>query len=230
LRFGGRPGSTLKDDGSPVTDADRAAEDVLVEALTRAWPGCGIRGEEGARVDGTEGTWYVDPIDGTSAFLEGLPTWGPTVALERDGRFELGALWLPRVGELWFAARGAGAWRDDDRLMPPPLDRVTRTDSLYLPSRFHTRMPIRWPGKVRALGASALHLAYAASGGAAAAVIAAWAPWDIGCGILLVHEAGRTIADLTGQPVDPMQHPGRPFLAGAPAALQLIARSATTSG
>lgn len=225
LRFGGTPRRSWKSDGSPVTEADRAAEEVIVGALEASWPGCAIRGEEGARVEGTDGTWYVDPIDGTSAFIEGLPTWGPTVALERDGRFVLGALWLPRVGELWFAAEGQGAWRDDERLEPPPLEVVGRSDSLYLPSRFHTRMPVPWPGKVRALGASALHLAYAASGGAAATVIAAWAPWDVGCGILLVREAGREVADLTGAPVDPMTRPGRPFLAGAPAALQLISRA-----
>ena len=156
-----------------MTEADQAAEEVIVEGLARAFPGHAIRGEEGAAVEGTEGTWYIDPIDGTSAFLEELAYWGPTICLVRDGRLEVGALWLPRLQEFWYAVRGVGAFRDGKRLRPAPLERVDRNASLYLPSRYHHRAPIPWPGKVRGLGSTAVHLAQVAAGGAALTVVAA---------------------------------------------------------
>ena len=86
-----------KADGSLVTDADKVAEEVLLEGLTEAFPGYGVRGEEGAHVDGERGTWYVDPLDGTSAFVQLLAHWGPTVCLVEDGELVLGAFWLPRL-------------------------------------------------------------------------------------------------------------------------------------
>ncbi|MBW1877971.1 MAG: hypothetical protein JRJ84_06395 [Deltaproteobacteria bacterium] len=214
-----------KADGSQVTDADHAAEEIIVEGLAKACPRMGIIGEEGTRTTGPEGTWYVDPIDGTSAFIEGLAYWGPTLCLVREGHVEVGAFHLPRLGETWYAARGHGAYRDDKRLRPTGPERVQRNDSLYVPSRFHRRIPIPWPGKVRALGSTAAHLAHAASGGAAATLVSRWALWDVGCGILLVREANRDLVDLTGAAFDPMEHPGQPFLAGAPAALRLLGKS-----
>ena len=202
---------------------------MILEGLSSAFPADASLGEEGAAASGSEGTWYVDPIDGTSAFLEGLAYWGPTVCLVRDGKLERGALWIPRLGEFWYAVRGEGAFRDGERLRPPALDRVDRNASLYLPSRYHHRTPIPWPGKVRGLGSTAVHLAQVAGGGAALTLIASWAIWDIGCGILLVREAGRAITDLTGAPIEPMDHPGRAFLAGAPAAIQTLTRAAAPS-
>ncbi len=186
-----------------------------MEGLSRAWPRATLLGEEGARVSGSEGTWYIDPIDGTSAYIEGLAHWGPTVAYAEGGRLVLGAYHQPRLGDQWFAARGGGAWRDGVRLAPEPLTEIGRNDSLYLPSRFHRRAPpLRWTGKVRALGCTAAHLAQVASGGAAATLVARWAMWDVGCGLLLVEEAGRIVVDLTGAALAPMELRGAPFVAG----------------
>ena len=86
-------------------------------------------------------------------------------------------------------------------------------------------MPIAWPGKVRALGSTAAHLAHTASGDAAATVIAQWEIWDVGCGILLIHEAKRKVVDLTGRLFDPMDEPRHPFIAGAPEAIRCLLES-----
>lgn len=215
-----------KADGTQVTEADRAAEEVLVEGLVRAWPTCAIVSEEGALVAGHGGTWYVDPIDGTTAFIEGLAHWGPTISLVQDGKVTLGAFHQPLTGEQWYVARGEGAWRGQTRLRSGDVDTLGRYDSLYLPSQYHHRLPIDWPGKVRALGCTAAHLALVASGGATAAIVARWKLWDVGAGILMVEEAGRSIRDLTGQAFDPisMARAGTPFIAGAPTAVdQLVA-------
>ncbi len=215
-----------KADGSVVTEADRAAEEVLVDRLSRAFPDDAIRGEEGARVAGRAGggTWYVDPIDGTGTFVAQLAYWGPTCCrVDASGALEVGAFYVPRLRELWFALRGGGAWRDGARLTPPPLAEVAGDTLLMAPSRFHRHGAVPWPGKVRALGSSAAHLALVAAGSAAATVVPRWSLWDVGCGTLLIREAGRVIWDLAGDPVAPERcDPGLPMLAGAPIALRLL--------
>lgn len=222
LRHFGQVSATLKADGTQVTVADKEVEEVLLTGLMRAFPKTGIIGEEGAAVTGSDGTWYVDPIDGTSSFVEGLAHWGPTICMIRDGRLEVGALWLPRLNEFWYARRGHGAWRNDQRLCPPNISEISRHHSLYVPSRFHEKPPISWPGKIRGLGSSATHLAMVASGGAAATVVWRWEPWDVGCGILLVREAHRCVREVNGQSFDPIQHRGLPVVAGAPTALHYL--------
>lgn len=212
----------IKADGSEVTPADRDAQAVLVEELARHFPGTAVVGEEGARVSGDRGTWYVDPIDGTAAFLEGLAAWGPTVCLVEGGALRLGAWLSPLTGEFWFAARGDGAWRNGERLRPAPLTALTRNHAVFVSSRFHRLPAVPWQGKVRALGSTAAHLAYTAAGGPVAAVVGRWHLWDVGCGALLVREAGREIVDLTGARYDPVDETGPPFLAGDPLALERL--------
>lgn len=230
--------SHLKADGSEVSDADLAAERVLVGALAAMDPEASVQSEEGAlRAGDPERTWHVDPLDGTSAFLDGLAHWGPTTCLVENGRLVRGGLYLPRLNELWLAERGGGAWLisgDDPAIQLNPVDPgiVGRNHSVAVPSRFHRVSGIDWPGKLRALGSSAFHLAQVAAGfgcrtdgggGCIAAVIARWAVWDIGAGVLLVEEAGRQIARFDGTPFDPLTRVGEPFIAGTPEAIRRLA-------
>nr|MBA2321741.1 inositol monophosphatase [Deltaproteobacteria bacterium] len=202
MRYFRRTEPEQKPDGSQVTAADRAVETMLVEALARAFPGVAIRSEEGGGRPGENGCWHVDPIDGTSSFVEGLAHWGPTVCLERDGRIVAGAFWQPRLGEFWYAERGVGAWHGDIRLRAREPVLPDWDQALLLPSRFHLAGPIPWPGKVRALGSSAAHLALVAQGGAVATIIPQWSMWDVGCGALLIEEAGWSVLDARGDRVD----------------------------
>ncbi|MEM6930780.1 MAG: inositol monophosphatase family protein, partial [Myxococcota bacterium] len=225
LRYFGEATSEHKRDGSLVTAADRAVETQLVDELTRAFPDDGIIAEEGARVEPRSGggTWHVDPIDGTSAFVGGLSYWGPTIARMRDGELEVGAFYVPRLNEFWYAARGEGAWRDDVRLRPDPDPSIHSDSILFAPSKFHLAGPVPWPGKVRALGSGAAHLALVAAGNGVLTALPHWAMWDIGCGVLLVREAGLVIRDVTGAPVDPeAERPGTPFLAGTESAVECL--------
>ncbi len=116
-----------KSDDSPVTVADRECERLIVSELRRAFPGDGFLGEEGASDEGTSGRrWIVDPIDGTRDFLRGLPTWSNLIALEADGEVVLGTCNLPAQGELYWAVRGQGAWRNDRRVRVSTIDRRDR--------------------------------------------------------------------------------------------------------
>ena len=99
----------LKSDASPVTAADRAAERVMREHITRNYPDDAILGEEeGATRDSGERRWILDPIDGTRTFLRGVPFYGVLVAVEADDEAVLGVMHFPALGETVYAARGLG--------------------------------------------------------------------------------------------------------------------------
>jgi histidinol phosphatase-like enzyme (inositol monophosphatase family) len=100
-----------KPDGSPVTEVDRAVEAYLRRRIGAAFPADGIVGEEHGERSGTSGaSWILDPIDGTVAFVQGVPLFGTLIALEREGRSLLGVIALPALGEIVYGAAGHGAW------------------------------------------------------------------------------------------------------------------------
>lgn len=98
-----------KPDGSPVTEADVEVERRLVEVLAQRRPGDAVLGEEGGARGASSRRWIIDPIDGTSHFARGQPTWGTHIALEQDGELVLGLITRPVRGEQWWATRGNGA-------------------------------------------------------------------------------------------------------------------------
>ena len=100
----------MKADGSPVTEADRAVEHLLREQLASAAPGDAFLGEELGTLGLSARTWILDPIDGTSFFSRGDPNWRVQVALEIDGRLEVGVVTAPAIARQWWASRGEGAF------------------------------------------------------------------------------------------------------------------------
>jgi histidinol-phosphatase len=101
----------LKPDRSPVTVADRESETAVLEVLRAAFPDHAVLGEEsGAHAGAAASRWIVDPLDGTRGFTRGETFWGPLVALEHEGDVVAGAMALPAHGEVYFAAKGRGAW------------------------------------------------------------------------------------------------------------------------
>lgn len=103
--------SELKDDGTPVTEADRAAEMLIRSRLRQAFPADGVRGEEyGDEASSSGRVWWVDPIDGTKSFMRGVPLYAVLIALEVEGAIEVGAAYFPALDEMVYAARGRGAF------------------------------------------------------------------------------------------------------------------------
>src|SRR5262245_51571484 len=101
-----------KADNSPVTIADRSAEELLRERIAAAFPSDGILGEELGATEGTSGfRWILDPIDGTKSFIHGVPLYGTMVAVEHEGRAVVGLVFMPALDEGVFASAGQGAWR-----------------------------------------------------------------------------------------------------------------------
>lgn len=112
-----------KQDGSEVTEADRAAETFIVETIREAFPDDGIVGEEGGAVESRSGRrWVIDPIDGTRSFATGVPLYGVLLALEVDEVPVLGCCHLPGLRETIVAATGAGAWHDGRRASVSEID------------------------------------------------------------------------------------------------------------
>ncbi len=209
-QFGHPRSVRLKTAKDPVTSADTAAERCIRRRLRSRFPRVGFLGEEGTVCDGPDGRWIVDPLDGTIAFVAGLPFFAVCIALERAARIELGALYFPRLNELFVAERGRGAWLNGTRVRVSRRSRLQdcvialwHDDSVWANRQLRERIAalalrVR---NVRIFGA-----AYALASVAAGRLDAYWEqsanPWDIAAGALIVEEAGGRVTDGRGLPLD----------------------------
>lgn len=226
-----------KGDGTPVTLADLAAETALRSGLESAFPRDAVVTEESGGVQGQSAWWVVDPIDGTSCYIEGLPHWGPVLARlvpqGNSSRVDCGAIWLPRLAEHYHVEHDEGEERPRAWFNGTPLTAsaaVPRT--LYLPSRFHMHFRLDYAGKTRCLGGTAAHLALVARGAAEAVIVApGWKAWDTAAGLALIAAVGGVVARLPhGGPIHPVEHEGEPFVAGTAATVHhLLAPGAITA-
>jgi myo-inositol-1(or 4)-monophosphatase len=183
-----------------VTEHDRAAEGLLVDALRTRRPGDAIIGEEGAARVGTSGlTWYLDPIDGTTNFVHDHPMWATSVAVSDDDGMLAGAVYAPASGELFTAARGAGATLDGRALTASSLDdlglALVATGFSYHPA-IRARQGRQLAeiagqvGDVRRGGSAALDLCYVAAGRVDCYYEGGLNIWDTAAGELIAREAG----------------------------------------
>ncbi len=120
-----------KPDRSPVTEADRAAEQVMRALLARDRPGDGVLGEEFGAIPARERRWILDPVDGTANYLRGIPVWGTLIALEQAGEIVVGVVSAPLLGRRWWASRGAGAFGDGAPLRVSAVPRLADAQLSY---------------------------------------------------------------------------------------------------
>jgi myo-inositol-1(or 4)-monophosphatase len=201
---------SMKGAGDFVSRADTKAEEIIKEVLMEARPAYGWLAEEGGEDKGADGMhrWIVDPLDGTTNFLHGLPHWAISIALERKGEIIAGVVYDPTKDEMFTSEKGAGAWMNDRRLRVSGrrelIEMIFATGvpfagSPTLPKTLKelaTLMP-RCAG-VRRWGAAALDLAYVAAGRYDGFWERGIQPWDVAAGSLLVREAGGMIGSLDG--------------------------------
>ena len=201
---------SVKGPGNFASAADHRAEEILREALAKARPGYGFLGEEGGRVEGSDGThtWIVDPLDGTTNFLHGIPQFAISIALERDKAIVAGLVYNPATDELFTAERGKGAVLNDRRLRVAARHRLIDTvvgcglphtgrGDLAQFRREFAQVQDKVAG-LRRFGAAALDLAWVAAGRFDAIWERDLAAWDMAAGTLLVREAGGFVTDLDG--------------------------------
>ncbi len=201
---------SVKGPGEFVSTADLKAERMLKNELTRARPGYGLLFEEGGAEAGTDPRhrWIVDPLDGTTNFLHGIPHFAISIALERDGEIVAGLIYDPVRDEMYSAEKGLGAFVNDRRLRVSArrqlADAVIGTGMPFGnrgdPTTYLATLAAVMAGTsgVRRMGAAALDLAYVAAGRFDGFWEFALAPWDIAAGLLLVREAGGYVSDLSG--------------------------------
>ena len=198
-----------------VTEHDRASEHLIVEALRAARPDDAIVGEEGTADDGTSGIhWLIDPLDGTTNFLYGLPGYAVSIAAADAAGTVAGAVYVPATDELFSAARGQGSTLNGAPIRCSSTAEVAQvllaTGFSYQPElrRAHMRRLQHIIGEVRdirRMGAAAPDLCYVAAGRVDAYFEEHLGPWDLAAGELVAREAGCLSGDLSGGPVRPAQ-------------------------
>lgn len=202
---------SMKGAGDFVSKADLAAEAILKEELLGARPTYGWLAEEGGSEDGKDPTrrWIVDPLDGTTNFLHGLPHWAISIALEHKGQIVAGVVFDAAKDEMFYAEKGAGAWlNDSNRLRVSGRNRMI--ESIFatgLPFGGRSDLPATLQdlarlmptcAGVRRWGSAALDMAYVAAGRYDGFWERRLNPWDLAAGVLLVREAGGLV-----QPLNP---------------------------
>jgi len=200
----------LKSAKDPVTEADAAAERCIRRFLHRRFPRIGFLGEEGNAVEGPDGRWIVDPLDGTIGFVAGLPVFSVLIALERRGALESSVTYVPCLGESFVAERGGGAWLNGRRIAVSQRRRLAETIiALWHDDSVWGNRPLR--ERIAALALRVRNVQTFGAGFALAGVAAGrldgyWEQsakaWDIAAGALLVREAGGRVTDGSGRALD----------------------------
>ena len=202
-----------KADASPVTIADRQAEQLLRDRLSAAVPDDGILGEEFGEQPGTSGCrWILDPIDGTKSFIHGVPLYGTLVGLECEGRCPLGIIVVPALDECVYAASGSGAWYVRGDRSPQRArvsDKATLADSLFCTSETRSFDQRGAAGAYQRLNAAAglsrtwgdcYGYLLVATGRAEVMVDPIMNVWDAAAIQPIIEEAGGTFTDWQGRP------------------------------
>ena len=205
LRYFNRVEASCKEDQTFVTDADYEIENLLTGYVKANYPEHGIIGEEGTREIHGEYVWAIDPLDGTRAFLSGLPIWGISIGLLWQGKPWLGVFYMPLLDEWYHSASPvSGAFWNDQPIRCPPDDGCDENSLLCVPSDAHRRYHISssFSGITRALGSAAAHLCYVARGSAVAALLGNPGIWDIAAGTAILQAAGGALRYLAGGEVE----------------------------
>ena len=201
---------SVKGPGDFVSTADLRAEKVLRAELGKARPGYGMLFEEGGGEAGSDPRhrWIVDPLDGTSNFLHGIPHFAISIALERDGEIVAGVIYEPVRDEMFWAEKGTGAFHNDRRLRVSArrhlAESLIGTGIPFIgrgdhPSYLATLAAVMASTSgVRRLGVASLDLAYVAAGRFDGYWEFNLSPWDLAAGILIIREAGGYVTDIGG--------------------------------
>ena len=202
---------SVKGPGDFVTVADQRTESILVGELQRARPGYPILSEEVGAIDGPDKShrFIIDPLDGTTNFLHGIPHFAISIGLERDGVLVSGVIYNPISDDMFTAEKGHGAYLNDTRLrVAARKDMKTALTATGIPwsgkdghERFQVELGamMNATSGVRRFGSAALDLAWVAAGRYDMYWERDLKPWDIAAGILMVREAGGVVSDMNNQ-------------------------------
>ena len=195
-----------------VTEVDHAAENVIIDTLLQAYPDHGILAEESGRARGakdSEFIWMIDPLDGTTNFIHGLPMYCVSIALTHRGMVQQSVVYDPTRNDLFYATKGRGAFMNDRRLRVSKRTRMSdaligtgfpfrRGDNFKRYMKMFEEVMTQCAG-LRRPGSAALDLCYVAAGYYDAFFETGLSPWDVAAGSLIVTEAGGLVGNFTGE-------------------------------
>ncbi|MEY4561305.1 MAG: hypothetical protein RLZZ618_582 [Pseudomonadota bacterium] len=195
-----------------VTEVDQKAEEIIIETLLAAYPGHGILAEESGRTHGapnSEYVWIIDPLDGTTNFIHGLPFYAVSIALAFRDQVQQAVVYDPTRNDLFYASKGRGAYLNDKRLRVSKRTRLgdsligtgfpfRRGDNFQRYMKMFEEVSQKCAG-LRRPGAAALDLCYVAAGYYDAFFETGLNPWDIAAASLMITEAGGLIGNFTGE-------------------------------
>jgi myo-inositol-1(or 4)-monophosphatase len=202
---------SLKGPANFVSAADHRAEEILFAELSRARPGYGFLMEERGEIKGADAShrWIVDPLDGTTNFLHGIPIFSISIALERDGELVAGLVYNPADHETFMAEKGKGAFLNDKRIRVAA--RTELANAMLCTGIPHAGRPnhdlflkelravMAASAGVRRMGSAALDLAWTAAGRFDGFWEHGLRAWDVAAGIVLLREAGAYVSDTAGK-------------------------------
>jgi len=197
--------------GDFVTDADVASEQIILREIRSRFPNHNFISEEVGKIDNhSEYTWVIDPIDGTIPFSSGMPSFGISIGLIKEGKPYFGVINLPALNSLFWAERNKGAYLNGGRITVTKgkelLKSVIGFEFGYVGTRNVEMQKLLKPiiDKVRytpVLGSTVVGLSYVANGNLDAYIHSAH-PWDYAAGVVIVEEAGGKVTDYEGRPID----------------------------
>ena len=198
---------TIKPDQTPVTQADRESEQVIVEVLGRAFPDFGFLGEEFGAKGSKERRWIIDPIDGTKNFVRHIPVWATLIALEEDGEVTAGVVHNPITDEMYRARRGGGAFVNGERIRVSSIADLAQSQFLHAGLGLYREAGC-WDGLERLVDATGRQRGFGdymgytlvAEGKAEIYAELDLKPWDLAPCKILVEEAGGRFTDFDGRP------------------------------
>jgi myo-inositol-1(or 4)-monophosphatase len=191
-----------------VSEVDRKAEDVIIRTLRKAYPDHAILAEESGKQSGDDYLWIIDPLDGTTNFLHGFPSFSVSIALQHRGTMEQAVVYDPLLQEMFTATRGGGAMVNNRRLRVSPrkgLEGALLGTGFPFKQQEHLdaylatfKALFAATAGIRRQGSAALDLAYVAAGRLDGFWEIGLNPWDMAAGILLIREAGGIAGDFEG--------------------------------
>ena len=203
---------TAKSHNDFVTEVEQAAEQAIIDTILEAYPGHGILAEESGRSQGakhSEYVWIIDPLDGTTNFIHGLPMYCVSIALAHRGVVQQAVVYDPTRNDLFYASKGRGAFLNDRRLR---VSKRTRMSDALIGTGFPFRRGDNFKRYVKMFeevmqhcaglrrpGAAALDLCYVAAGYYDAFFETGLQPWDVAAGSLIIAEAGGLVGNFTGE-------------------------------
>jgi len=219
----GRVEVRLKGYADFVTEADTGAQRAVVEIIHGEFPHHAFLGEEGTAGQSTDSQyrWILDPLDGTTNYVHGVPFFAVSLALECEGRPIVGVIYDPMLRERFTAAAGCGAQLNGQSIRVSNVDRLgDALVSIGLPARVVAdSVDVRWMIQsavhclsIRRTGSAALNMAYLAAGRFDISWALTTKAWDVAAGAILIEEAGGVVAGLNGQPLNAQ---GGPYVAAA---------------